>query len=68
VVQFSGSTIENQIEQEPLLGPDGEIIAEPLFWYKKDEKVYACFEPATVSSRVRHRLEDVDITIVEPEK
>jgi superfamily I DNA/RNA helicase len=59
---------ENQIEQEPIQGPDGEIIAEPLFWYKKDERIHACFEPGTLSKRVQFRLEDAGIKVVEPEK
>jgi hypothetical protein len=32
-----------RVEQEPILADDGEILAEPLFWFKEDDRVVACF-------------------------
>ncbi len=32
------------IRQEPLIDGEGKVIAEPLFWIKKDAAVFACFQ------------------------
>ena len=32
------------IRQEPLIDSEGKVIAEPLFWFKKDDAVFACFQ------------------------
>ncbi len=36
---------EYRIVQEPLLDTNGQVIAEPLFWFVKDGKRFACFQP-----------------------
>lgn len=59
---------EHEIVQEPLQAPDGEIIGEPLFWYKSEGRIHACFEPGKLSQRVQHRLEDAGVIVLHPEK
>jgi superfamily I DNA/RNA helicase len=55
------------IEQEPLQAPNGEIIGEPLFWYRAEGRIHACFEPEKLSKRRQHQLEDFGIRILEPD-
>ncbi len=54
------------IEQEPIIAKDGEILAEPLFWFKNDERIYACFGAQLPGRSVLNRLEDAGIAVVEP--
>ena len=36
---------EYRIVQEPMLSVNGQVIAEPLFWFTKGGRRYACFPP-----------------------
>jgi hypothetical protein len=36
---------QQDIQQEPIVAEDGSVVAEPLFWFEKDGKRYACFDP-----------------------
>ena len=54
------------VEQEPLLSSAGEILAEPLFWFKDDERVYACFGKSEPSTYTLHMLEDAGIKVISP--
>ena len=55
-----------RVEQEPILSSDGEILAEPLFWFKDDDRTFACFGAEHPGKRTQYRLEDAGITIIEP--
>lgn len=54
------------VEQEPLLATDGEILAEPVFWFKNGEKVCVCFGQQEPGRMVLDRLDDAGIEVVEP--
>ncbi len=53
------------VEQDPISAADGEIIAEPLFWFAHRGTKHACYaaEPLTA---VRHRLEDAGFKLILP--
>ena len=51
---------------EPMLDVDGAILCEPLFWFELEGRRSACFKPGKPSQRVRHTLEDKQVTILEP--
>ena len=53
------------VELDPILAEDGEIIADPAFWFDHDNTRYACFceEP---KQAVRHLLEDIGIKVLLP--
>jgi hypothetical protein len=53
------------IEQEPIFASDGEIVAEPLFWFKDGEQVWACFAQSP-GQTVRNRLDDAGMRVVLP--
>lgn len=55
---------ENKISQEPIFAPDGELIAEPLFWFEQDGAIYACFGDEILSKRAMHRLTDFGVRIM----
>lgn len=57
---------KHTIVQERLVAPSGELLAEPLFWFKADERTTACFSKGTPSQRVRNRLEDEAVRIIQP--
>ena len=62
------NTLKNRysLETEPLTY-NGEVIAEPLFWFEDDGgDKYACFGQEYVPSATRNALEDHDIRIVAP--
>lgn len=54
------------IEQEPILAKDGEIIAEPVFWFRNDDRTYACFGKQLPGRSTLDRLEDAGIEVVQP--
>ena len=44
------------VAQEPLLSKEDEVIAEPLFWVKVGESLFACFGKETPKVRTLERL------------
>jgi superfamily I DNA/RNA helicase len=54
------------VEQEPIIAEDGEILGEPLFWFKAGDRRYACFGQDLPGASVRHKIEDSGITIILP--
>src|SRR5262249_35222105 len=54
------------IEQEPIVTEDGEILAEPVFWFKEDDRVTACFVEGSPGPHTLHTLEDAGIQVVHP--
>jgi hypothetical protein len=54
------------IQQEPITAADGEILAEPLFWFQVDGRVFACFGSENPGPHALHKLEDNGIEIVRP--
>jgi hypothetical protein len=54
------------VEQEPIISDTGELLAEPLFWFKDDERVYACFGKTEPSTYTLHKLEDAGIKVFSP--
>ncbi len=55
-----------QIQQEPIIAADGEIVAEPLFWFKSGNQVVACFEKDSLTIHFQHRIEDFGGKIIFP--
>jgi hypothetical protein len=55
-----------RIEQEPILADDGEILAEPLFWFKEDDRVFACFGDEEPGTSTLHNLEDNGVEVIPP--
>ena len=50
-----------KIEQEPLYSLSGELIAEPIFWFQSQDKIFACFgrlplDPATKQRLIRNQV------------
>ena len=56
------------IEHEPILAADGQLVAEPQFWFKHAERIFACFGKADPGPYTLHKLDDHDpkIEIVQP--
>ncbi len=54
------------VEQEPIVSDAGEILAEPLFWFKDDERTYACFGKTAPPTYTLHKLEDAGIRVIAP--
>jgi superfamily I DNA/RNA helicase len=54
---------QHSIELEPICAPDGEVIAEPLFWFERDEVKHACFAKEPMKS-VCHRLDDAGVRLI----
>ncbi len=52
------------VSQEPLISSSGEVIAEPLFWFKADDHVHACFGTELPRQRVLQRLEDLGVELL----
>ena len=53
------------IEQDPILAGDGEVIADPLFWFDHGGTRYACFKEGPKQA-VANRLEDAGIKVLLP--
>ena len=57
-----------QLTQEPIFGPSGEIIAQPMFWFETLMGKHCCFGRTEPGQLTRDRLEDNRITILMPGK
>lgn len=56
-----------RIRTDVLISEEGELLAEPLFWFKNDNsRVMACFGHNAVSKVTLNLLEDSDIRIIAP--
>ena len=53
------------IVQEPLLTASGEIVAEPVFWFRAGSATYACFGAGEPRQRVQRRLEELGVARLE---
>ena len=45
---------------------DGEILAEPLFWFQLDDRIVACFAKEEPGPHTLHKLEDSKIEVIRP--
>ena len=54
------------IQQEPIIARDGEIMADPLFWFQVDDRMFACFGNEEPGSHTLHKLEDAGIEVIRP--
>ncbi|XZE21134.1 AAA domain-containing protein [Pirellulaceae bacterium SH449] len=52
------------ISHEPITDQNGQIIAEPLFWYRDIGRIYACFGKEPLPQRVLQELEDRSVVIL----
>lgn len=57
---------DHWVVQEPLCAADGEILAEPLFWFRIGERTYACFGDRSPGRSELDRLDDAGITLITP--
>lgn len=55
----------NKISQEPLTTKSGQIVAEPLFHFRSADVHYACFGAELPRPRIRQRLEDAGVVLLE---
>jgi AAA domain/UvrD-like helicase C-terminal domain len=58
----------HSIQQEPIKANDGEILAEPLFWFQDDDRLFACFGKDRPRAYTLHKLEDNNIEVILPTK
>lgn len=56
----------HQIQQERIIASNGEILAEPLFWFKTEDRMLACFGKEKPAQRTIFKLEDNGIEIIQP--
>ncbi|MBU1106390.1 MAG: AAA family ATPase [Candidatus Riflebacteria bacterium] len=54
------------IQQEPIVAADGEILAEPLFWFKNGKQLVCCFERDSLTTHIRNRIEDGSGRVIFP--
>jgi superfamily I DNA/RNA helicase len=54
------------IEHEPILEPDGAILAEPLFWFKEDDRICACFGNKQPGKHIEFKLQDAGVMLLKP--
>jgi superfamily I DNA/RNA helicase len=57
---------KHQIVQEPIVAEDGEVLAEPLFWYRDGETSFACFDGEPPDRYTLNKLEDVGVKVLKP--
>jgi superfamily I DNA/RNA helicase len=57
---------KRELSQEPIISDTGEIIAEPLFWFRENQRIHACFGPEYPRKRIMQRLEDINARAILP--
>ena len=55
-----------RIQQEPIIASDKEILGQPLFWFRIDNRITACFGGQPPGPQILHKLEDHGIEIIHP--
>lgn len=55
-----------QIQQEPIIASNGEILGEPLFWFDAEDRRIACFGKEKPGSHTAFKLEDSGIEVIYP--
>jgi hypothetical protein len=63
---LTGLRKSHRLIQVPMLGQDGAILCEPLFWYESKGRRNACFSKGKPSRRVRNSLEDAGVVVLQP--
>jgi superfamily I DNA/RNA helicase len=56
----------HRVVQEPMLGQDGVILCEPLFWYESQGRRYACFPKGKPTQRIRNQVDDAGVVVLQP--
>jgi superfamily I DNA/RNA helicase len=60
-----GLLSSHHIVQEPIVAPDGEVVAEPVFWLTaKDHRKHACFGKIKPSQTTLTRLADLGVAVL----
>jgi len=54
------------LRQEPIPADDGEILAQPLFWFQADDRTVACFGNEDPGPHTLNKLEDSKIEVIRP--
>jgi AAA domain len=54
------------IQQEPIMAENGEILAEPLFWFRENNRKVACFGNERPGAHTLHKLEDNGVEVLKP--
>jgi curved DNA-binding protein CbpA len=57
---------QHVIIQEPLMAEDGELLAQPAFWFQSGKHTYTCFGNLPLGQSTRYRLEDRKIVVLKP--
>ena len=53
-----------EVIQEPIMGGDGKLIAEPLFWFKSGSRTFACFGADPMEQDVKTGSKDHGIRVL----
>ena len=59
-----GVLSKHRIEQEPIVAPGGEVIAEPVFWFTSNGGKHACFGPKQPSPSTLARLAGMGVSVL----
>ena len=54
------------IQREPIVSKNGEILADPLFWFQNGSATYACFGQREPGRQTQFKLADANIKVIEP--
>jgi hypothetical protein len=49
-----------------MVATNGEVLAEPLFWFREGGQAFACFPPGLPRIHELHKLEDAGIKLIKP--
>ena len=55
-----------KLNQEPIVTPTGEVVAEPLFSFRVGQQIYACFGTQVPDNHAQFRLEEAGIKLITP--
>lgn len=58
------SVWNTSIQHEPITADDGEILAQPVFWYWADGRRIACFGTEEPGAYTMHKLEDNKVDVI----
>ena len=54
------------VEREPVVSSEGEVLLEPLFWFKTKDSKYVCYGTRSLSQRLCERIEDLGFQLLRP--
>jgi superfamily I DNA and RNA helicase len=57
---------KHRVRQHPVLGTNGKVLAEPLFWFEHDQFTWLCMEASEAAIFAQRNLDNLGLRVISP--